>query len=360
MAKILLLSSIYPADDVPNSCTPVAHYFAKEWRAAGNDVIAIHNISVFPNFYYKLAKLLGADTLSSVFGFTIVPKKLEDKSYVLDGVNVYRLGMQKSLPHGKFPKSALEKQIEKIADICEKNSFCPDAIIGHWLNPQLELLQGLKKIFPKAKTALTLHDKFKTLEKFYPGSWREKINNIDKIGFRNRFHLKQFAAESGLKAGKAYLCLSGIPEYFTAQTPQKTFEGGLKNFVFIGTLFKRKYPELLIPVIAEAFKGADFSISYAGEGAQYKEIQKKAAQFAVQDKVRMLGKIPRAEMNGLLDRGDCLIMISDNEIYGLVYLEAMAKGCIVVASKNNGFDGIIKDGVNGFLCSPCDADELTS
>ena len=36
------------------------------------------------------------------------------------------------------------------------------------------------------------------------------------------------------------------------------------------------------------------------------------------------------------------------EAYGLVYLEAMARGCITIASRDEGFDGVIKDGINGF------------
>ena len=53
-------------------------------------------------------------------------------------------------------------------------------------------------------------------------------------------------------------------------------------------------------------------------------------------------------------------MISSNEVFKLVYLEAMAQGCIVIASKGGGFDGIIVDGQNGFLCDPGDSDQLES
>ena len=51
-------------------------------------------------------------------------------------------------------------------------------------------------------------------------------------------------------------------------------------------------------------------------------------------------------------------MISSNESFGLVYIEAMAAGCITVASRNEGMDGIIVDGVNGFLCESNNEDEL--
>ena len=51
-------------------------------------------------------------------------------------------------------------------------------------------------------------------------------------------------------------------------------------------------------------------------------------------------------------------MISKKETFGLVYLEAMARGCIVVASKNEGMDGIVENGVNGFLCEAGNEKEL--
>ncbi|OQA53633.1 MAG: UDP-D-galactose:(glucosyl)lipopolysaccharide-1,6-D-galactosyltransferase [Candidatus Omnitrophica bacterium ADurb.Bin292] len=53
-------------------------------------------------------------------------------------------------------------------------------------------------------------------------------------------------------------------------------------------------------------------------------------------------------------------MISESEILGLAYLEAMALGIIPIGSRNEGIDGIIVDGVNGFLCEAGNAEELAS
>ena len=58
----------------------------------------------------------------------------------------------------------------------------------------------------------------------------------------------------------------------------------------------------------------------------------------------------REEVIRQMDNHDVFVMISRNETFGLVYLEAMARGCITIASRNEGFDGVIEHGVNGFLC----------
>ena len=51
-------------------------------------------------------------------------------------------------------------------------------------------------------------------------------------------------------------------------------------------------------------------------------------------------------------------MISENEVFGLVYLESMVGGCLTVASKYGGVDGIINNDENGFLCEQGNSDEL--
>lgn len=66
----------------------------------------------------------------------------------------------------------------------------------------------------------------------------------------------------------------------------------------------------------------------------------------------------RLEVQTYLRQNGIFVMISRDETFGLVYLEAMAAGCITIASKDEGFDGIIRDGINGFLCKSGDFEEL--
>ena len=71
--------------------------------------------------------------------------------------------------------------------------------------------------------------------------------------------------------------------------------------------------------------------------------------------VTFWGHIDRNRVQEILTNAECFIMISAKETFGLVYLEAMAKGLITIASKNEGMDGVIINGTNGFLCNAGDS-----
>ena len=53
-----------------------------------------------------------------------------------------------------------------------------------------------------------------------------------------------------------------------------------------------------------------------------------------------------------LDENDVFILPSINETFGVSYLEAMARGLIVIGSKNTGIDGLIENKKEGFLIEP--------
>jgi len=356
--KVLILTSVYPADDAPKSFTPVVHYFAKEWVKMSCDVKVCNSVVAFPKIYYFFAKLMGLKFLSSILGFSL-SDKLSDRRYTLDGVDVLRTSMQKKIPHGKFSKSEIKKQAEKIKDFCARDNFVPDIILGHWLNPQLELICELKKVFPDAKNALTLHEGHSSILRLYPENWQTLVSCVDKIGFRNEVLRREFLEQSKLPKVKTYICYSGIPESFLESVSEHKFSKKISKFLFVGTFFKRKFPEILVESISKSIPEKDFSLTYIGDGAMKKNILQNAKICNVENNVNLLGHIARDEIKKHMQASDCLIMVSKNEVYGLVYLEAMALGCIVIASKNEGFDGIIKDGYNGFLCHAGNKEELS-
>ena len=53
-------------------------------------------------------------------------------------------------------------------------------------------------------------------------------------------------------------------------------------------------------------------------------------------------------------------MPSYPEGFGIVYLEAMASGCITIGTEGEGIANLIKNGENGFLVPPDDPDDIAA
>ena len=106
-----------------------------------------------------------------------------------------------------------------------------------------------------------------------------------------------------------------------------------------GQFIKRKNID---KVIKACDKYENIELTVIGEG---KENLKKLSNKPI-----FTGQLPHNEVLERMKASDIFILPSINETFGMVYLEAMAAGCITVCRRNDGIDGIIKDNVNGFLC----------
>lgn len=355
--KIYLLSSVYPAKYSPAGTTPVVHYFAKEWVKTGNEVNVFHTTSCFPKFYYLIGRLF-KNTLYSKLGHLVPinpPKEYEETK---DGVSLSHINLKKLVPHGRFPKAQIYRAFQLISSHIEKDEV-PDVFIGHWDNPQLELLSLLKKRFQRA-TCLVFHaNSFDSLFGTYGKDLNRLMNGIDLVGFRNVSAQANYEKLLG-KSKHAFICASGVSNPFIAvgNSSEKQF-GSVRKFAFVGSLINRKHPATVLEALARSYGQELFEVTFIGEGREKEHIQQLFGEYACTGVLNFTGRIPRDMVIHHLLESDVFVMISEGEIFGLVYLEAMALGCITIASRNEGVDGIIKNGVNGFLCESGNAYELS-
>lgn len=351
--NILVLSSIYPGTDVPSNFTPVVHYFVKEWsRVSGINIRVIHTPAYFPEVLYRIPQKI-QDFVSLRLGFPFPKKRLSEfVEYNYDGIKVFRVPLFKKIPMGKFATSELTKQSKFIINLLQNDGFIPDIIVSHWFNPQVFISKHLKTAF-NSKTVLTLHEnvyKYRNLKHI-----REYVESIDTWGFRN-FSIRDNFNRT-FKINPTIHCMSGIPEIFLKDVPKRNYNN-LNSFIFIGGLLQRKYPDKLIDAIGRCFGNESFVLNIVGDGPMRPMLEKKIANLSIKGHINLLGRKNRSEIPQLLDTADVFIMISKGEAFGLVYLEAMARGCIVVASKDEGMEGIIQNGINGFLCEAGNDQEL--
>lgn len=355
---IFLLSSVYPSQYAPKGTTPVVHYFAKEWASSGHKVHVFHTNSCFPKAFYIIGRLF-KKMLDSKLGHLVpnqVPKEYEE---VKDGVSITHISLKKTKPHGRFPQKQIQRAFNIISSYVEKEGI-PDCFVGHWDNPQLELLHALKEKYHRP-TCLVYHsNRFSQLYNCYGKDTDAFVKDIDLVGFRNITAQANYEEQFG-KPKHSFIAASGVSRPFieAGRNDEKTISE-VNSFVYVGGLINRKYPTTVITALSQAYQKDPFEITYIGEGDDKKQIQQRFDELGCKGKLTFTGRIPREDVIQYLKQSDVFVMISKGEIFGLVYLEAMALGCVTIAARHEGIDGILEDGVNGFLCEAGNADELAS
>jgi glycosyltransferase involved in cell wall biosynthesis len=82
------------------------------------------------------------------------------------------------------------------------------------------------------------------------------------------------------------------------------------------------------------------------------------AELAGDERVRMLDSQPPAELSGLLDAHDALVVPSRWECWPRVALDALGRGCPVIATPTGGLAEVVVDGISGWLARDRTAEAL--
>ncbi len=349
--NILVLASEYPHEKDTNADrTKIVGSFAREWVRQGHRVVVIVDSTTFPAVYYAAANRLKR-LLTRSFDVSRAPDRLWTKRFRYDdhGVTVENLPMVKYIPHGRFSKAVIRKQLDTILDLLAELDFRPDVVTGHWVNPQLMLVPALAEHY-QAKSAFVFHADYtkEICDKF---NAQQYLDRIDHVGFRSRSAAQAAGAYLRLRQ-EPFIAASGIPDQFIAQhgaLPRRDFASPRLRLITAARLVEYKKIDAIIEAAAKQL-GQGFELVIAGDGPLKEKLWAHAQTHRVAENVKLIGQIPREELQERMRTSDVFVLISKRETFGLVYIEAMLHGCLVIASRFGGVDGIIEDGVNGFLC----------
>ena len=127
----------------------------------------------------------------------------------------------------------------------------------------------------------------------------------------------------------------------------------------------RHIPEKRVPAIAPAIARArtrmpELRALILGDGPERNEVQRAIERWGQQDAIEAPGFVATAAVEEAIGRALCLLLPSRREGYGLVVVEAAARGTpsVVVAHEDNAAVELIVDGENGFIAASDSGQDL--
>ncbi len=130
------------------------------------------------------------------------------------------------------------------------------------------------------------------------------------------------------------------------------------RFISAARIDSGKGFDVLLKAFAKVVKeDPDCILEIMGDGPCLKEIKCLAKSLHVSDKVIFWGEYLRSDYFEELSHSDCFVLASRSETFGLVYIEAMACGIPVVATRCGGPEDFVNSS-NGILVPVDNIDAL--
>lgn len=138
-----------------------------------------------------------------------------------------------------------------------------------------------------------------------------------------------------------------------------TAEKTLGSWIQVGNLIPLKHVDTTIRAFAAYQKiNPDVRLTIVGQGGERQNLENLCSELAVSHAVRFTGVLPNRQVLEEMSKTQFFVMPSHPEGFGIVYLEAMANGCITIGTEGEGISDLIISGENGFLVPPNDPDAI--
>jgi glycosyltransferase involved in cell wall biosynthesis len=356
--NILLITSLYPYS--PGTYRPggtsALHNIVKYWQQQEGVQLQVIN----PTYIY-LAECLGIKRPAR-------EKRLRITGFQLDQVPVTVFPIIK-LPRLAYLYWPLYRYLDRYL---KQISFTPDIVVAHYdkgleigfgyaQRRGLPLVAGLH-IAPDIRTG----DKEAFMKRCH-----HIIEYASAIACRSpfihrrikewypRFHDKSFVVYSGIEESAIQPLESGLKRLrqWKEAGSNATDKTPVISIVTVCHLLKQKHVHTVMKALAE-IKELPWTYTVIGDGEERQSLEALARQLEIDQRVEFTGVKPREEVLKILASSHIFIMISHMETFGLVYMESMASGNIVIGTKGEGIDGFIQDGINGFLLPAGEIDPL--
>ena len=123
-------------------------------------------------------------------------------------------------------------------------------------------------------------------------------------------------------------------------------------------MVKIKNTDVLIKAFAKTFSDNDeVELLICGEGPERKRLTVLIENLNLESKVRLLGQQSRTELASLYESSNVFVLVSQSETFGVAYVEALASGLPVIATRSGGPLDFVNSS-NGILVEVSDLDNI--
>ncbi|MGD9677341.1 MAG: glycosyltransferase [Vulcanibacillus sp.] len=337
--NILVFTIHYPLKNVDSTATKAVHYFTKEWIKQGHRVVVVHN-------HIKLIDYFNANK-----------KKKNIDSYTIDGVEVLYCPINRYIPKFDYIlKSDVRKVKKTVLDFLKSKNFLPDKFVVHFCAEQWQIVEAIRKLLNCTPIPIFHNCDVKSDKRI-----KKIVTTINKIGYRSE-KIRDKILSVVDKNIETFQVFSGAPDYIfeinQSKSKIKKVKEDKKQLIYVGNLIPLKNIDITVKALAEIKDKYNYEFTIIGSGKSEKYLKKLVRVFNIEKRISFFPRKDRNEVLEFMRRSDCFIMVSQPETLGIVYIEAMASGCFVIGSKNEGIDGIIVDKESGLLVHPNEVKSL--
>jgi len=242
------------------------------------------------------------------------------------------------------------------------NNFKPD-IVHVIVEPYGTILPFLS--MGSEKIVITVHSTYafmpilvsgfrRSISKYLTKWMYTKINLVICVSEYTKQHLLKYMPRFATE--KTFVLVGGVNVSVANENAFIDRKNKTKEILFVGALKPRK--GLIEAIHALSFVETDFVYrivgSYNENDSYVKLVKQKIVQFGLGDKVVFEGQVSDERLDSLYKNADLFLMLSINngadfEGFGLVYIEANARGVPCIGPKDSGVADAIVDGKTGYL-----------
>lgn len=271
-----------------------------------------------------------------------------------DGVHIYAI----NIPLGRVPKKILRTfsflGLKLLYKKIVKEKGVPDILHAHFTGSAFSASK-LKEI---TDIPLVITEHFSQINR---EEISEDLFKIAKMAYNKADALiavsPALAKKIHINFGINPIYIPNIVDLYVFKYEDKE-ESEYFNFVSTGNLIETKRMDLTIEAFYRAFgNNPKVTLTIFGQGPERKKLEDLISKYNLNSQVKLMGLCSREEIAEQFKKTDCFVLASQSETFGVAYIEALAVGVPVIATKCGGPEAFVNDD-NGLMVDVNNIEQL--